>query len=137
MTVRRARPDELAWANDVYRRVDFVASDADCVQVVAEDDGRKIGVGRLVPAGDGAYELGGMWVDEDARGRGVAKAIVAALIEAADGAPLWCIPYARVADLYRGRGFFDAVVDDAPVAVREKLAFCRARYPLAVVLLRR
>jgi N-acetylglutamate synthase-like GNAT family acetyltransferase len=137
-STRRARADELSWVNDVYRRADFVASDVHDVVLVAEEGGARVGVGRLVPVAEDAYELGGMWVDEAARGRGVAKQLVAALLREAGDATLWCIPFARVADLYRGFGFADASADaQPPPAVVAKLAFCRARYPFAVVLLRR
>lgn len=135
-TIRRMRDDELSWVNGVYRRADFVASDLDDVVLIAEVDGERVGVGRLVDVGDGALELGGMHVEEARRGRGVAKAIVGALVDAAGDKPLWCIPFARVADLYRGFGFVDAGPDARPpAAVVEKLAFCRTRYALSVVLL--
>jgi len=49
---------------------------------VARDDGRAVGCGALVPAGDGTAEVKRMFVDPAARGRGVGLAILEA-VEAA------------------------------------------------------
>lgn len=138
VVVRPMRPDELPWVNGQYALADFVRSDLEDTILVAEVDGERAGVGRLVPAGEGHVELGGMYVVEAHRGRGVARALVEGLLHQAQGRTVWCIPYARVQDLYRGFGFADPPDGvEPPPAVVEKLRFCRARYPVAVVLLRR
>jgi amino-acid N-acetyltransferase len=48
--------------------------------IVAREDDRVLGFGRIKPYGDGVFELGTVGVLEDARGRGVGAAIVEELI---------------------------------------------------------
>lgn len=69
---------------------------------------------------------------------GGAAAIVRALLEAADGRVTWCIPWAELADDYRGLGLRESAPEDtAPPGVRAKIARCRSCYPREVTLLRR
>ncbi len=139
VTIRRAREDELDFVNLLYRRADFVASDADDIVLIAEVACERVGVGRLVPVGDDAVELGGMYVVDAHRGGGLGRAIVARLVLEAGARAIWCIPYTHVAGLYRSFGMVDAVPGEPepPPAVAEKLRFCRARYATSVVLLHR
>jgi GNAT superfamily N-acetyltransferase len=83
-------------------------------------------------------ELGGMYVDPDRRGRGIAEALVRALVDAAPQPTLWCLPFARLDALYRRCGFAAApAADPVPDAVAAKLAWCNETYPEPVILLRR
>ena len=60
ITIRAACPDEAEWVNARYAEVRFMPSDLGReVVLIAESDGEKAGLGRLVPV-DEAFELGGM-----------------------------------------------------------------------------
>ena len=53
--------------------------DANCLHVIARDEGRAVGTGRLLPGG----HIGRMAVLKDSRGSGVGAAMLAVLMEAA------------------------------------------------------
>src|SRR5262249_59979882 len=72
--------------------VEFGETPADDV-LVAEHEGERVGLGRLVPIGDDVVELGGIWTDERHRRLGVAALVVRALLERAAGRPVYCIPF--------------------------------------------
>ena len=134
MNLRVALPHEADWINARYAAVQFMPSDLTReLVVVAEIDGVAAGLGRLVPYGE-VYELGGMLVFEEFRGRGVARAIIDELLRRADR-DVYCIPFADLTALYESAGFVRANEDDAPIAIREKLAWCRQTYDRAVTLL--
>jgi GNAT superfamily N-acetyltransferase len=59
------------------------ASDISVVLVARDDDGTALGCGALRVLGDGVAEVKRMYVAPAARGRGVAKAVLAGLEEAA------------------------------------------------------
>jgi GNAT superfamily N-acetyltransferase len=59
------------------------ASDISIVLVARDDDGTALGCGALRVLGDGVAEVKRMYVAPAARGRGVAKAVLAGLEEAA------------------------------------------------------
>jgi GNAT superfamily N-acetyltransferase len=136
VNLRIARPHESEWINERYQTVDFLPSDLnrDTV-VVAEIDGMPAGIGRLVPIGDDACELGGMLVFEEFRGRGVARAIIDELLRRAGGRDVYCIPFAELQALYATAGFVRC--DDAPAPVREKYEWCRTTYDQPVLLMKR
>lgn len=135
VTVRDATVDERAWANRLYEAIEFAASGLDDVQLVALRAGERVGLGRLVAVGGGAFELGGIWTAESARGEGVAAAMVRALIARAAEATLWCVPFRELADYYARAGFTQ--VDAGwPADVERKVARCAARGQ-AVVVMRR
>lgn len=149
--IRALRDDERAWANARYRAIQFAPSPPDAVALVAELGGARVGLGRLVAHAPEVVELGGIWTDEAVRGRGVARAMVAALLARAgrgDGTaprsagdaplerPLWCIPFAHLTGFYQSFGFATRAAPwPAPIAA--KVAECVAHgLPPVVVLLR-
>ena len=135
-SLRRAGPTDLDWVNARYAEADFLPSDPTHLVLIAEVDGAAAGLGRLVPAGVGAVELGGMYVLPAHRGCGVASALVRGLLGAAGRARVYCIPWDDLAGWYERAGFA-RVADEAaaPGAVRDKLAWCRSHYARAVRLL--
>ncbi|MFO0630552.1 MAG: GNAT family N-acetyltransferase [Polyangiales bacterium] len=137
-TLRGARPDEMPAIQATWDDIAFARSDdGDRVWVAVDVHGERVGQGRLVPVGEGHVELGGIWTRDDWRGRGVAGALVRALLEAAGDATVWCVPWADLAEFYKGLGLRESArAESAPEKIREKLAYCRARYPRAVALLR-
>jgi ribosomal protein S18 acetylase RimI-like enzyme len=137
--IRRLRPDEwrelralrlraLADAPDAFGATlaeaegepdaawQLRAGSADRVVVVAERDGRLVGMasGGRAPVDETAAGLYSMWVEPGARGTGVAGAIVAAVVEWAReaGYPVLGLGVtttnARAIALYRRLGFVDS-----------------------------
>lgn len=137
MVLRSAGPDDAGWIDEQYLTAGFIPSDLtrDTV-VIAEIDGVRAALGRLVPVGDGAFELGGMFVLDAFRGRGVARAIVDELIRRAAGAELYCVPFADLEALYAAAGFHRVERAGAPAKVQEKLEWCDREVKRAVVLMK-
>jgi GNAT superfamily N-acetyltransferase len=136
LALRPAAPADCDWVNARYAEADFQPSDATHLVLIAEVDGARAGLGRLVPAGPGVVELGGMYVLPAYRGGGVAASLITALLAAAAGARVYCIPYAHLAPLYERAGF--APVEEGaavPASVREKLAWCKQHYAQPVRLM--
>jgi len=132
--LRSARLEELRWINERYAEVGFVPSTLEHeIVIVAEIDGERAGIGRLVDIDEHACELGGMLVFERFRGRGVSRAIIDALLARANGRDVFCIPFAELEALYAGAGF--ARTDDAPPKVLEKFAWCQRTYDKPVLLM--
>lgn len=138
MRLRRATRDDADWINAAYASVHFQPSDVDReLLIVAEEEGERMGIGRLVPAGERAYELGGMLVFERYRGRGVARAIIDELLRHAGGAEVYCIPFAELEPIYAKAGFAVIEEDDAlPEYVKKKLVWCRSEIDRRVVLMK-
>jgi N-acetylglutamate synthase-like GNAT family acetyltransferase len=136
MLLRTATPDDAGWIREQYEKVHFIPSDLsrDTV-VVAEIDGERAGIGRLVPAGDTAYELGGMYVDERYRGRGLALAIVDELIRRAGAKEVYCVPFANLETLYATAGFRRIEPVNIPARIQEKLDWCAREIPDRAVIL--
>jgi GNAT superfamily N-acetyltransferase len=135
--LRQATAADSGWINAAYADVHFQPSDLsrDLV-IVAELDGERAGLGRLVPAGEEACELGGMLVFDAFRGRGVARAIIDELLRHADGRAVYCIPFADLERIYERAGFRRRERrDDVPEYVKEKLAWCEREMERAVVLM--
>ena len=135
--LRIAAAADTAWIEEQYRRAGFIPSDLtrDTV-IIAEVEGARAGLGRLVPAGSNAYELGGMFVDDRFRGGGVARSIVRELIARAAGRIVYCIPFADLQAFYASCGFEPAAHESAPKAVQEKLAWCERELDRPVLLMR-
>jgi len=135
VNLRVATPSDARWINERYAEVRFLPSDlAKEVVVIAEIDGERAGLGRLVDVDETSCELGGMVVFEAFRGRGVARAIIDELLRHARGRDVYCIPFAELESLYASAGF--ARTDDAPREVREKFEWCQRTYEKPVLLMR-
>src|SRR5579862_6064334 len=79
--IRLANPNEIEWINDCYDAIQFVHSDFEKeIIAIAEVDGQKAGLGRLVTLEDGSLELGGMYVLEAFRRHGIARQILPFLL---------------------------------------------------------
>jgi GNAT superfamily N-acetyltransferase len=136
ITIRALRADERAWASAQYAAMDFAATPPDAVALVAERDGSRVGLGRLVAHRPDVVELGGIWTDEAARGQGIARAMVHALLDRHDGGPLWCIPFVHLGTFYRSFGFADRA-PPWPAPIAAKVADCIAlALPEVLVLVR-
>lgn len=135
MVLRIATPDDAGWVREQYEKAGFIPSDlARDTVVVAELGGNRAGLGRLVPAGESAYELGGMYVDDAYRGRGVAHAIVQELIRRAGAKEVYCVPFANLESLYAESGFRRVDAVNVPEAIQEKLDWCAREIPDRAVI---
>lgn len=136
LRLRTAAADDGGWIQEQYEKVHFIPSDLtrDTI-VIAELDGERVGMGRLVPTGEGAYELGGMYVDDAHRGKGIAKQIVDELIRRAGNAMVYCVPFANLEALYASAGFQRVEPNGVPAKVREKLDWCARNIPDRGVIL--
>lgn len=136
LTVRTLLESELAWANERYGEIRFLPSQPRDFIAVAEIDGVKAGLGRLVPVDETSGELGGMYVLPEFRGRQVAGAIVAYLLQHSPYRQLFCIPFSHLEGFYRGFEFQPVSAGSAvPGAVAGKLDWCTQEYAAAVNLL--
>lgn len=139
VAIRDLRDDERAWADERYRAIGFATTPPGSVALVAERGGARVGLGRLVAYPGGVVELGGIWTDEAARGAGVARAMVTALLERSTSrgiARLWCIPFAHLAAFYRSLGFAPvAPLWPSPIAAKVDECIAHA-LPDVVVLAR-
>ena len=136
--IQLAGPEQLAWVNARYAEVDFVASNANDLVVIASIGGTPAGQGRVVPLGAGAGELGGMLVYEAFKGRGLARDIIASLCALPGFDVLYCLPFAELESLYASMGF-SRTADDAsvPPQVSQKYRWCNAHYGKPVLLMKR
>jgi GNAT superfamily N-acetyltransferase len=125
--IRDLRDDERAWANAQYQSIQFAVTPPGAEALVAELAGTRVGLGRLVVHRGETLELGGIWTDEAARGHGVARAMVTALLDRlARGhhlGPVWCIPFAHLTAFYQSFGFTIAA-PPWPPAITTKVAEC-------------
>ena len=111
------------------------------VQLIAELDGVRVGLGRLVDLGfsgghpqipgDDGVELGGIFTESEVRGRGVGSAMVRALLAHActgihAAVTTWCVPFAPLSDWYIGFGM-ERVQPPWPAKIAAKVDDCRAR----------
>jgi GNAT superfamily N-acetyltransferase len=140
VAIRDLRDDERDWANALYRAIKFAVTPRDAVALVAELDGARVGLGRLVALAPDVLELGGIWTDEAVRGRGIARAMVNALLarreQAGSAGPLWCIPFAHLSAFYQSCGFAVSA-PPWPPAVADKVGDCIAHALPDVVVLAR
>ena len=137
LAIRDLRDDERGWADARYRAIRFATTPPGSVALVAERGGARVGLGRLVAHPGEVVELGGIWTDEAARGAGVARAMVAALLARGAGiARLWCIPFAHLAAFYQSFGFAP-VAPPWPPPIADKVAECIAHALPDVVVLAR
>jgi GNAT superfamily N-acetyltransferase len=139
MRLRTATANDAEWINERYASVHFQPSElAHELVIVAEVDGVAAGIGRLVPAGEDACELGGMLVLEEFRGRGLARALIEELLRHAGGRHVYCIPFADLEPIYAAAGFVRIPRDGAlPEYVREKIAWCEREIDRKVILMER
>jgi N-acetylglutamate synthase-like GNAT family acetyltransferase len=139
IALRAAAPHDEEWINARYRELGFLLSDLERDEVVlAEVDGERAGMGRLVPAGPDACELGGMFVADAFRGRGVARALIEELLQRARGREVYCIPFAELEPIYAASGFERIQpAPELPGHVQDKLAWCERAMARPVILMKK
>lgn len=133
----KAAPDDLAWVNEQYDKVRFRRSVYEREHIViAEVDGVRAGIGRLVSIDANNLELGGMYVGEDFRGLGLARSIVLYLLGQAQEKPVYCLPFAHLESFYTSCGFRPvAAIANVPEKLAQKWKWCQKTYPQPTILL--
>jgi GNAT superfamily N-acetyltransferase len=141
VVVDQAGADDLAWANARYAEIDFLPSKAADLIAIASVDGVAAGLGRVVDVADGEGELGGMYVLDGFKGLGLARQIIAFLLNNSHCRTLYCLPFAELAAVYQSMGFLSVAGAAAHAAVPEAVAakhrWCNTHYGRPVLLLRR
>jgi len=139
VAVRLASSKEIAWVNSRYDEVGFVRSEISTEKIaIAEIDGEKVGLGRLVRITGDDAELGGMFVFEKFRGQGVAGKIVDLLLQQSKRYKhVFCIPFEHLREFYGRYGFreFELNISDVPLQVKEKHKWCIQNYKHNTLLL--
>lgn len=137
VTIRQARHDEISWINRKYDQIDFKQSYFDNeVIAIAEVNGKNAGLGRLQNIEDKVGELGGMYVDENFRGYGLASKIVAFLIANSEQYQrIFCLPFSHLEKFYKKYGF-NPVIDTThtPNDILKKHSLCNSTYENKVLL---
>lgn len=140
LKIRTAEESEMGWINNCYDQVEFVHSDfKNEVIAIAEFDQNKAGLGRLVRVDENNLELGGMYVFESFRGKGIAKELVKFLL--ANAEPLqtvYCIPFEHLLPLYKQCGFINCSnFDSVPQTILDKYRWCQEKYsdPTSLLIL--
>lgn len=140
ISIRKINPDEIAWINAKYDEVGFVHSDAHAELIaVAEMDGERVGLGRLVPVSATEFELGGMYVFEAFRKHGLAGQIVEFLLAHTNSEHIvFCLPFVHLRTFYEKFGFQDCglitnLKVPEPVLIKHK--WCNQTYDHETLLL--
>jgi N-acetylglutamate synthase-like GNAT family acetyltransferase len=136
MTVRMLSKTELSWANELYAQIDFQPSSEHDFIVVAEVEGTRAALGRVVTMSSSCGELGGMYVLPAFRGNALSGTVIEFLINNCGLRTLYCIPFAHLSALYARHGFVTVPEGtEVPEKVKEKFEWCKANYPTPVTLM--
>jgi GNAT superfamily N-acetyltransferase len=131
LTVRKARADEIDWINQQYDGVGFIHSNLDReIVAIAEHDGTKAGLGRLVHVEGENWELGGMYVLSEFRGLGIADTIVRFLLSCSlPHHQVFCLPFSHLRQFYARFGFAPCADPRiVPEEISKKHAWCNETY---------
>lgn len=132
-----ASKNDIPWIDSIYTKIQFLPSDYSKEYIViAKANNEKVGLGRLIQI-DNVLELGGMYVADNYRNKGIAGAIVKHLLaQAPKGKLVYCIPFAHLAGFYKSFGFVDAKIsDDIPQEIKHKIGYCSQTYSTETLLL--
>jgi N-acetylglutamate synthase-like GNAT family acetyltransferase len=83
--------------------------------VAVTPDGTLLGCGQIKPHSDGSRELASIAVQEQARGQGIARAVIQELLAREQTRPLYLMCRARLGPLYMKFGFRAIDLDEMPV----------------------
>lgn len=136
--ISAATEDDMEWINQKYQEVDFVPSIFEKeIIAIAEYEEQRAGIGRLVTIDERHAELGGMYVFETFRGKGIAKELVNFLLtQASSFQTVYCVPFEHLSSFYRGFGFVSCSnLEKVPHEVVAKYQWCKSHYPQPTSLL--
>lgn len=98
--------------------------------VAVDDDDRLLGCGQLKPHGKGIVELASLAVQPEHRGRGIARAIIEALLERAPR-PLYLMCLAELGPFYEKWRFRSLAPDEMPAYFRRLAQIAGMLAPIA------
>ncbi|ASS49481.1 MAG: hypothetical protein CHH17_12225 [Candidatus Fluviicola riflensis] len=138
--IRKAKEIEIEWINKKYAEVGFKKSVFENELIaIAEYESLNSGLGRIVKIDDVNYELGGMYVFEEFRNKGIAEKIVAFLIrsENFEDKHIWCLPFENLENFYAKFGFkmAEKTMIQTPKEITEKHNWCNKTYEKKVLLM--
>src|SRR3989338_6631151 len=125
--IRKAKEIEIEWINKKYAEVGFKKSVFENELIaIAEYESLNSGLGRIVKIDDVNYELGGMYVFEEFRNKGIAEKIVAFLIRSEN-----------LENFYAKFGFKmdEKTMIQTPKEITEKHNWCNKTYEKKVLLM--
>ena len=104
---------------------------------IAEHQGSRAALGRLVPVNADCAELGGIYVLPEFRGLGIGKEIVSYLLrQGMTYKKIFCLPFAHVEHLYVGLGFRRCEqAEEVPQEIQRKHRWCNNHYVHRTLLL--
>jgi N-acetylglutamate synthase-like GNAT family acetyltransferase len=136
--IQKATNKDIDWVNKKYDEVAFQHSNLDNeIIAIAEIDGKKAGIGRLVKIDEQTAELGGMYVFESFRGQGVASKIVQFLLDSGNQfCRIFCLPFEELEKFYGKYGFkISKDKGKVPEKILKKHEWCNETYDKKVLLL--
>ncbi len=136
ISVRAMESEELDWVNQQYQSINFVPTDLRDRQFIAEIESQTVGLGRLTYITDKIWELGGIYVLPEWRGKSVAREIVKYLLTQAKNLHLYCIAFPHLVEFYQKMGFVKCSdYSKIPQKLTQKHQWCQQTYPKGVILL--
>jgi N-acetylglutamate synthase-like GNAT family acetyltransferase len=137
---RNAYLEEALWVNERYKEAGFLQSDiAHELVAIAEHEGLRAGLGRLVPVKPDCAELGGIYVLPQFRHLGIATEIVSYLLrQGGTYQRIFCLPFEHLEHFYSRFGFrpcTEAEAEDVPREVQDKHRWCNSHYEHRTLLL--
>ncbi len=120
LSIRPARAEDSPHIRALIRivRINPTGLDWRRFLVALDPRGALIGCGQIKPHGDGSRELASIAVREEDRGRGVARALIEALLEQEQQRPLFLMCRARLSGLYARFGFAAVTLAEMPTYFR-------------------
>ncbi|WP_428468534.1 GNAT family N-acetyltransferase [Photobacterium minamisatsumaniensis] len=135
--IRIAQLNEMSWVNSQYDTVGFKHSNYDNELIaIAEVNGERVGVGRLQRVEQSAAELGGIFVEKEYRGLGLASKIVGFLVQNAHSyEKVFCLPFSHLSHFYQKFGFASVRIDElVPSSIANKHQWCNHTYDSETLL---
>ncbi len=129
--IRKAQPDEIGWISERYDEIGFLHSAYyDDLIAIAELNGQKAGIGRLQTLDKNDAELGGMYVFDQFRKKGIAKKIVTFLLEKSKNfSHVYCLPFEHLSSFYMSFGFVNMIDETSiPASLSKKHCWCNQQY---------
>jgi N-acetylglutamate synthase-like GNAT family acetyltransferase len=136
--IRLAQASDINWVNEKYKDINFAPSDISKELIaIAEIKGEKVGLGRLVNIDIKHAELGGMYVFDDFRNQGIARAIVDFLLSQGNKYKIiYCLPFEHLQTFYESFGFIVcSSTKFIPIPIKDKYKWCNQTYSHKVLLL--
>ncbi len=136
--IRIAKKSDLEMINEIYRSIDFKESVFENEKIIiSEIDNIVVGIGRLQKINSNSLELGGIYVKEDCRGKGIADKMVSKLLTlSSDYEYVYCIPFQHLEKFYKSFDFEEVNKNEiVPQKVINKYTWCNEFYTKKALLL--